>query len=608
MLRELILPPLVEAPHNSNATDLVENHFIQEPNLALFARQLSPGEWTDVTVREFRQDVQQLARALASIGIEPGQSVAIMSPTRYEWTLLDLAIMYAGAITVPIYETSSPSQVAWILEDANVQAAIVEKPSHKRAVQTAIQREGLEELKGLWVMEEGLDDLRSLADNGPDVDEMERRRSQANIDDVATIVYTSGTTGKPKGCMITHGNLVNLSLNILHSEMREGLTRDSKTILFMPRAHIFARFISFQTLASRSKVAHTPNVKDLVPDLKSFHPDFLLAVPRVFEKVYRSALLSAQEGGKGKVFERGAEIAVEYSKAKEAGSIGIGLRLKHWVFDKLLYTKIRAAMGGHVTSAISGGGPLGAYLSHFFRGVGIDIKEGYGLTETTAPVTVNRPGKTRVGTVGLPAPGCGVRIADDGEILASGICVFKGYHNLPDKTAEELVDGWFHTGDIGHLDDDGFLTITGRKKEILVTASGKNVAPAQLEDQIRADGLISQVIVIGDNQNFVAAIVTLDEETAPAWLKQRQLDPNMSMTEMARHPAVVEHVQELINRANESVSRAESIREFRVADRDFTIEDGQMTPSMKIRREIIMQDFAHLIDDIYQPAGKQQAE
>jgi len=607
-LQEIIIPPVAEAPLSSNATDLVENQYNKDPQHPLFARQLQPGQWTDVSAQEFRDDVKTIAKALAAAGISPGDSVAIMSPTRYEWTLIDLAIMYAGAVTVPIYETSSPSQIAWIVSDATVKAVIAEKAEHARAVETAIQRESLPQLHGMWIMEDGLDDLRALAASGPSDEDMEQRRTRANLDDVATIVYTSGTTGRPKGCMITHGNLVNLSLNILHSEMREVLTRESKTILFIPLAHIFARFISFQTLASGSKVAHTPNVKDLVPDLKSFQPDFLLAVPRVFEKVYNSALLSAQEGGKGKIFERGAEIAVEYSKAKEAGSIGIGLRLKHWVFDKLLYTKIRAAMGGHVTSAISGGGPLGAYLSHFFRGVGIDIKEGYGLTETTAPVTVNRPGKTRVGTVGLPAPGCGVRIADDGEILASGICVFKGYHNLPDKTAEELVDGWFHTGDIGHLDDDGFLTITGRKKEILVTASGKNVAPAQLEDQIRADGLISQVIVIGDNQNFVAAIVTLDEETAPAWLKQRQLDPNMSMTEMARHPAVVEHVQELINRANESVSRAESIREFRIADRDFTIEDGQMTPSMKIRREIIMQDFAHLIDDIYQPAGKQQAE
>lgn len=603
-MKEIIIPPVAEAPHNSNATDLVENQYTQDPTHPLFARQLQPGQWTDVSAQEFRDDAKTLARAFAAVGIKPGDSVAIMSPTRYEWTLVDLAIMYAGAVTVPIYETSSPSQIAWILEDSTVKAAVVEKQDHARAVKTTIQRDSLPELNGLWVMEDGLDDLRALAAQGPDEAEMERRRTQANLDDVATIVYTSGTTGRPKGCMITHGNLVNLSMNILHSEMREVLTRDSKTIMFIPLAHIFARFISFQTLASGSTVAHTPDVKDLVPDLKSFQPDFLLAVPRVFEKVYNSALLNAQDGGKGKIFERGAQIAVEYSKAKEAGHIGLGLRLKHGVFDKLLYSKIRAAMGGHVKDAISGGGPLGAYLSHFFRGVGVNIKEGYGLTETTAPVTVNRPGKTRVGTVGLPAPGCGIRIADDGEILAHGVCVFKGYHNLPDKTAEELVDGWFATGDIGHLDDDGYLTITGRKKEILVTASGKNVAPAQLEDQIRADGLISQVMVIGDNQKFVAAIVTLDEETAPSWLKQRQLDPNMGISEMATHPSVLEHVQGLVDKANESVSRAESIREFRIADRDFTIEGGQMTPSMKIRRETILRDFADLVDDIYQPANK----
>lgn len=602
-MREITIPSLVEAPPNSNVTDLVENHFAEDPTLALFARQKAPGEWTDISVREFREDVQTLARALAAIGIEQGQSVGIMSPTRYEWTLLDLAIMYAGAVTVPIYETSSPAQIAWILEDSDVQAVIVEKAAHQRAVQTAIQREGLPELRGLWTMEDGLDDLRAHAEHGPDTQEMERRRSAANLDDVATIVYTSGTTGKPKGCMITHGNLVNVSLNVLASEMGSVLPRGSKTIMFIPLAHIFARFISFQALAAGAKVGHTPDVKDLVPDLKSYQPDFILAVPRVFEKVFNSALLNAEESGKGKIFNAGAKIAVEYSKAREADNIPVGLRLKHWVFDKLLYTKIRAAMGGNVKDAISGGGPLGTYQSHFFRGIGVDIKEGYGLTETTAPVTVNRPGdKTRVGTVGLPVPGNGIRIADDGEILAQGISVFKGYHNLPDKTAEEMVDGWFHTGDVGRLDDDGFLTITGRKKEILVTASGKNVAPAQLEDQIRADGLVSQVMVIGDNQKFIAAILTLDVDTAPSWLKQRDLDESMPMTEMAQHPAVREHIQGLIDQANESVSRAESIREFRIATQDFTIESGQMTPSLKIRRESIMRDYSDLINDMYQPA------
>jgi len=603
-MREITIPSLVEAPQNSNATDLIENHFAEDPDLALFARQTSPGEWTDISVSEFRADVQTLARALAAMGIERGQSVAIMSPTRYEWTLLDFAILYAGAVTVPIYETSSPSQIAWILEDSDVQAAVVETGQHKSAVQTAIQREGLTELRGIWVMDNGLDDLRAQAELGPDAEAMNARRSAANLDDVATIVYTSGTTGRPKGCMITHGNLVNLSLNVLASEMGSILPRGSKTIMFIPLAHIFARFISFQAIAAGAKVGHTPDVKDLVPDLKSYQPDFILAVPRVFEKVYNSAMLNAEQGGKGKIFHTGANIAIEYSKAKEAGSIPIGLRLKHWVFDKLLYTKIRAAMGGNVTDAISGGGPLGAYLSHFFRGVGVDIKEGYGLTETTAPVTVNRPGdRTRVGTVGLPVPGNSIRIAEDGEILAQGISVFKGYHNLPDKTAEEIIDGWFHTGDIGQLDNDGFLSITGRKKEILVTASGKNIAPAQLEDQIRADGLISQVMVVGDNQKFVAAIITLDTETAPSWLQQRQLDEAMTMSEMAQHPVVREHVQGLIDQANESVSRAESIREFRIADQDFTIESGQMTPSLKIRRETIMRDYSDLIDDIYQPTA-----
>ena len=599
-MKEIIVPPVVDVPRDMNTTDLLEQQVSDDRTRPLFGRQLSPGQWTDVSAEEFHQDVKTLARGLAAIGINVGDRVGIMAATRYEWTLMDFAIWYAGAVTVPIYETSSPSQVAWILSDSQVRAVALENQRHQRIVDTAVRQEKLEPLIATWQMDDdGLDQLRAKASEGPDEAEMESRRAQAGLDDIATIIYTSGTTGKPKGCELTHGNFVELSLQTINSDLNKAIHQGSSTVLFIPLAHVFARFIAILSVAAGAKVGHTADVKQLVPDLQSYQPTFLLAVPRVFEKVYNSAMMKAEAGGKGKIFAAGAQTAIDYSTALQDGKVPLGLKLKHALFEKLLYGKIREAMGGKVTNAVSGGGPLGARLGHFFRGIGVDIMEGYGLTETTAPVTVNSPTKVKIGTVGRPIPGNGVKIADDGEVLARGVCLMRGYHNRPDVTEKEIVDGWFHTGDIGSLDDEGFLTITGRKKELIVTASGKNVAPAQLEDQIRSDAIISQVMVVGDNRPFVAALVTLDGETIGGWLKQQGISEDTPLEELAQHPKVKEHVQKVINKANQSVSKAESVRAFRIAPVDFTVESGQMTPSMKLKRNVVMEDFKDLVEEIY---------
>jgi long-chain acyl-CoA synthetase len=599
-LKEYISPPVVDVPQDMNITDLLEQQVLADPRRPLFARQTAPAQWTDVSSLEFRDDVRTLARGLAAAGLEPGDRVGIMAPTRYEWTLMDVAIWYAGAVTVPIYETSSPSQVAWIISDANVRAVLCDTARHQGVVDAAIRQEQLDPLVASWLIEDdGLDELRRLAERGPDGATMESRRSAATLTDLATIIYTSGTTGKPKGCELTHGNFAELSLQALGTNLGDVVNPQASTVMFIPLAHVFARFISVLAMAAGTKVGHTADLKQLVPDLQSFQPTFLLAVPRVFEKVYNSAQLKAETGGRGKIFAAGAQTAIDFSTAKSAGKVPLVLRAKHAMFEKLLYGKIRAAMGGQVTHAVSGGGPLGARLGHFFHGIGVNIMEGYGLTETTAPVTVNVPHGVKIGTVGPPLPGNGVRIAEDGEILARGVCVMRGYHNRPDLTEKELVDGWLHTGDIGDLDDEGYLTITGRKKDIIVTASGKNVVPAVLEDQIRADTVISQCVVVGDQRPFVSALITLDADILPGWLGQQGIPVDTPMDQLATHQVILDHVQSVIDKTNETVSKAESIRAFRIAPVDFSIESGQMTPSLKIKRDVVLEDFESLVEEIY---------
>ncbi|MFE5837918.1 AMP-dependent synthetase/ligase [Arthrobacter sp. NPDC056493] len=598
-MREFSVPPLANVPLDSNITDLVLRQAAKSSNPALFSRLDSAGQWQDIRAREFLADVSALAKGLIASGIGAGDRVGIMSRTRYEWALIDFAIWFAGGVSVPIYETSSPSQVAWNLGDSGAVAAFGESDHHEHIIRQAAATEGLAALAHVWQLEgDGLDTVRAAGAAVSD-EELDARRRSAGLRDLATIIYTSGTTGRPKGCELTHGNFVELSENALATSLSGVVNEQSRTIMFLPLAHVFARFISVLAVAAGVTVAHTPDIKNLLPDLQSYKPTFILAVPRVFEKVYNSALTKAEDGGKGAIFHKAAETAIAYSRARQAGGAGLGLKLRHAIFDKLVYGKLRAAMGGEVAHAVSGGGPLGERLGHFFQGIGLQILEGYGLTETTAPVSVNTPERIKIGTVGAPIPGNSVRIADDGEILVKGACVMRGYYQRPDLTEESFADGWFRTGDIGQLDEDGYLLITGRKKEIIVTAGGKNVVPALLEDQIRADALVSQVLVVGDNRPFIGALVTLDEEALPGWLQRHGLPAETSLADAAGHAEVKAAVQELINQANQSVSQAEAIKSFRIVPSDFTEASGHLTPSMKVKRAQVMKDFEGVIDDMY---------
>lgn len=599
-MREYSSPLRIHSPENSNITDLLLRHANSAANPALFSVPAANGGWQDITASQFAADVSAIARGFIASGIEQGSRICLMARTRYEWTLVDFAIWYAGCITVPIYETSSPSQVAWIIADSGARAVVVESANHENVVRQAAHQESLDELDEVWQFDAGLDELRELGKNVSD-EQLEARRSAATLNDVATVIYTSGTTGRPKGCELTHGNFVELSDNAA-AELPECVYPGAATIMFLPLAHIFARYISILAVSVGCRVGHTPDVKNLLPDLQSFQPSFILAVPRVFEKVYNSAMLKAEDGGKGKIFHAGVDVAVAYSRALENGNVPLVLKAKHKLFDVLLYNKLRTAMGGKIRYAVSGGAPLGQRLGHFFNGIGVTILEGYGLTETTAPISVNTPGKIKIGTVGRPLPGNAVRIAEDGEILTKGICVMRGYHNRPDLEAETFTDGWFRTGDVGELDSDGFLKITGRKKEIIVTASGKNVIPALLEDQIRADALVSQCVVLGDGRPFISALVTLDSESLPGWLERNQLDKSLTIEQAGELDVVKAHIQSLVDKANKSVSHAEAIKAFRIVPTDFTETSGHLTPSMKIKRAVVFKDYEQVIDEIYSAA------
>ncbi|OAE01478.1 AMP-dependent synthetase/ligase [Arthrobacter sp. OY3WO11] len=597
-MREFSVPPLVVVPPETNITDLVLRQAAKASNPALFSRLDASGAWQDISATDFLADVRALAKGLMASGVGAGDRVGIMSRTRYEWSLVDFAIWFAGAVSVPIYETSSPSQVAWNLGDSGAVAAFGEAAHHEDIIRQAVTAEALTSLQHVWQLEgNGLDALRE-AGRGVSDDDLEARRKAAGLRDTATIIYTSGTTGRPKGCELTHGNFVELSDNAL-AIIGEIVHENAKTIMFLPLAHVFARFISVLAMAAGTTVAHTPDIKNLLADLQSYEPTFILAVPRVFEKVYNSALTKAEDGGKGAIFHKAADTAIAYSKARQDGRIGLGLKLRHALFDKLVYGKLRAAMGGHVAHAVSGGGPLGERLGHFFQGIGLQVLEGYGLTETTAPISVNTPSLIKIGSVGKPLPGNSVRIAEDGEILAKGVCVMRGYYQRPDLTGETFDDGWLRTGDIGRLDEDGFVWITGRKKEIIVTAGGKNVIPALLEDQIRADALVSQVLVVGDNRPFIGALVTLDQEALPGWLQRHNLPADTSIADAANNPVVKAAVQDLITAANTSVSQAEAIKSFRIVPADFTEASGHLTPSMKVKRAQVMKDFETVIEEMY---------
>ena len=573
-----------------NLTDDVRDVLAADPDTASFARNTG-GEWQDVTIGEFHAQVLDVAKGLVAAGINPGDRVALLSKTRYEWTLFDFAVLWIGAITVPVYETSSAAQIGWILQDSGAIACIVENPGHIEKVHSV--RSEATELRHVWSIEAGA--VAEISTLGGDIsdEEVEKRRSTLTSDSVATLIYTSGTTGRPKGCILTHGNF-RYELGAALDSLPELFEEDgASTLLFLPLAHVFARIIQFGAIRSGGKLGHTADVKDLVTHLGEFHPTFILAVPRVFEKVFNSASQKAYADGKGKIFDKAVSTAIAYSKALDskvpngkAGKPGLALRGRHAIFDKLVYAKLRTVLGGKASYAISGGAPLGDRLAHFYRGIGLPVLEGYGLTETTAALAVNTPENLRIGTVGKPlGETTEVRVASDGELQFRGGQVFTGYWNNDQATAESVdADGWFATGDLGEVDADGYIRITGRKKEILVTAGGKNVAPTVLEDRVRAHPLISQAMVVGDGKPFIAALITIDSEAYDGDLKS---------------PDLRAEVQKAVDDANALVSKAESIRKFKILREDWTEENGYLTPKHSIKRNLIMRDFHDPIEALF---------
>ncbi len=519
-MREYSSPLTVTLPPTGNLTDDVVANGSHHPDSVCFSKRTSEG-WADVTAAAFLEEVRRVAKGLIAGGLQSGDRVALLSKTRYEWTLLDYAIWFAGGVSVPVYETSSSEQVAWILSDSGARLVVVETAAHEKRV--AEIREHTPDVDQVLVIDGGA--VAELVRLGATVSDkrLEERRTTATPETPATIIYTSGTTGRPKGCVLTHGNFM-FELGVATEELHELFEDEAaSTLLFLPLAHVFARIIQVGAVKKRVRLGHAADIKNLLDDLSSFQPTFILAVPRVFEKVFNTASQNAAADGRGRIFDLAADTAIAYSKALDTGRPGLMLRARHSLFDRLVYSRLREALGGRCRYAVSGGAPLGERLGHFFRGVGLAVLEGYGLTETTAAVTVNLPSLTKVGTVGRPLPGTTIRVADDGELLVRGGQVFAGYWNAPDATAEVLTDdGWLHTGDLGEIDDEGFVRLTGRKKEIIVTAGGKNVAPAQLEDRIRAHPLVSQCMVVGDGEPFIAALVTLDAEALIPWAEQRR--------------------------------------------------------------------------------------
>ncbi|MBV9369440.1 MAG: long-chain fatty acid--CoA ligase, partial [Frankiales bacterium] len=556
-MAEYSVPSSFTLPDDANLTDAVFGNAAEFPDNVAFDRKTDDG-WQPVTSKTFAEEVKAIAAGLIASGVGAGDRVAVLSSTRYEWTLADYAIWTAGAVTVPIYETSSAEQIEWILSDSGAVGLFLETDAHQAAYDEVSGQ--LPKVKSVWRLDEaGLDSLIA-AGKSIGEDEIEQRRRTLHQGSLATIIYTSGTTGRPKGCELSHHNFMYDAMATTDG-LEELFGPDQSTLLFLPLAHVFARIIQVGCVQNRVRMGHTSDIKNLIADLGAFKPTFVLSVPRVFEKVYNTAKQRAHADGKGAIFDLAEKVAIAYSEAQDGSPAArLALEIPHRIFDALVYTKLRGALGGRAHSAISGGAPLGARLGHFFRGIGLPIYEGYGLTETTAGATVNRPDAMKVGTVGRPIPGVTVRIADDGEVLLKGDNVFVGYYNNPDATKEALNQEWFHTGDIGELDSDGYLRITGRKKELIVTAGGKNVAPAVLEDRLRANPLVSQCMVIGDQKPFIAALVTIDEEAFPDWKSKNGKDSGATVTDLADDDDLRAAVQVAIDDANKAVSKAEAIK------------------------------------------------
>jgi long-chain acyl-CoA synthetase len=596
-LREFSLPALYEVPADGNLTDLIRRNAALHADLAVIMRQRD-GVWEDVTAARFLTEVQAAAKGLIAAGIEPGDRVGLMSRTRYEWTLLDFAIWGAGGVTVPVYETSSPEQIQWMLSDSGAVACVVETDGH--AASLASVRERLPQLRDVWQLDEGA--VEQLDAAGAEVSDavLERHTTAADADDPATIVYTSGTMGRPKGCVLTHRSFFAECGNAVERLRPLFATGESSIVLFLPLAHVFGRLVEVATALAPIKLALIPDIKHLTEELAAVKPTLLLGVPRVFEKVYNAARAKAEAEGKGKIFDRAAHTAIAYSRALDTPSgPPLGLRLRHRLFDKLVYGKLRGVLGGRATHAVSGGAPLGERLGHFYRGIGFTVLEGYGLTESCAATAVNPVDRPKIGTVGQPLPGATIRVADDGEVLLHGENLFAGYWNNEAATAEAMGHGWFHTGDLGSLDEEGYLTITGRKKEIIITAGGKNVAPAVIEDRIRAHALIAECMVVGDGRPFVAALITLDEEFLARWAEEHGKE-GRTAAELRDDPELVAAVQQAVDDGNVMVSRAESVRKFHILNAQFNEESGHLTPSLKLKRAVVAKDFAQEIDALYQ--------
>lgn len=594
-MREYSTPLTVAIPRTGNLTDDVVSNGVEHPDSLVFSRRVD-GHWQHVSAAQFLSEVSAVAKGLIDAGIGEGDRVGLMSKTRYEWTLLDYAIWFAGAVTVPIYETSSAEQVEWILSDSEAVAIFVDSSRHLDRV--ADRRKHLPGLKHLWSLDRGA--VEKLTSSGNEVtdEQLEARRTAVTPLSLATLIYTSGTTGRPKGCMLTHGNFM-FELGVTVEELDELFdNEDASTLLFLPLAHVFARVIQVGCVKARVRLGHSADIKKLMEDLQEFQPTFILAVPRVFEKVFNTASQQAIADGRGRIFHRAADTAIAFSRAQEAAKPGALLRARHAVFERLVYGKLRTALGGECSYAVSGGAPLGERLGHFFRGIGLPVLEGYGLTETTAALTLNLPGAQKVGTVGRPIGGTGVRVAEDGELLFMGGQVFPGYWNNEPATKETLEpEGWLHSGDLGEIDDEGFVRITGRMKEILVTAGGKNVAPAVLEDRIRAHPLISQCMVVGDGRPFVGALVTIDPEGFNSWAGSHAKPRDLPR--LTDDPALRAEVAAAVEDANKAVSRAESIRKFVILPVDWTEEGGQLTPSLKLKRNVVMREFREHVDQLY---------
>ena len=578
---------------------VMRNHAIDRAEKVVFERKSSINTWVPVTWRQFYAEVRELARGLIAMGVQPNDHIAIMSHSRYEFALFDQAVWAVGAQLIPIYETDSTQQARWIIDDAHCRIAIAETRQLHDVLAPILN--DVEHFETIHVIEEDAVDKISALGQPESDEEIDRRIDATTADDLATIIYTSGTTGLPKGARLSHRNLLHVAIN---GPLDDGLSHIiggyQRSLLALPMAHVFARFICIMSMYSGNVTGFAPDAKNLVTDIQSFKPTYILAVPRIFEKIYNAADAKAGRGLKLKLFRHYAKVAIKYSRALDTPEgPSLQLRAQHRAGERLVYSTIRNLLGGNLANSISGGAPLGERLGHFFRGIGITVHEGYGLTETSAPTTVNTPDFIRIGSVGPAYPGCYVSIGEDGEILCKGDHVFREYNNNPEATAEAFTeDGWFHTGDLGRIDDDGFVYITGRKKELIVTAGGKNVAPAILEDRLRGHPLVSQVVVVGDQKPFIGALATLDSEMLPGWLRNHGL-PEMSAKEAAENPQVLAAIDRAIKRANEAVSRAESIRKFRILPIDFTVANGYMTPSMKLKRAAVLRDFADDIEKIY---------